>query len=92
MSLTAKDIIEFSGWVIPPGETYRGYDDRMLFSDAVEFAMMPAEYTFDDRGELLNVLRESFGPEAVEAEVERIAAASKRQKRALRAAGKSAAS
>jgi hypothetical protein len=92
MSLTAQDIAEFSGWVIPPGEHLTPYDDRMLFSDAVEFAMMPAEYTFDDRGELLNALREAFGAEAVDAEVKRIETASERQKRALRAAAKSAAS
>jgi hypothetical protein len=62
MRLTDQDIADFIGWVVPPGETYKGYDDRILFSDAVEFAR---EVPDDIGRRILYALQKLYGPEAV---------------------------
>jgi hypothetical protein len=62
MRLTDQDIADFIGWVIPPGETYKGYDDRIPFSDAVEFARAVPD---DIGGRILDALQKLYGPDVV---------------------------
>ncbi|MDR1322504.1 MAG: hypothetical protein LBK56_13965 [Gracilibacteraceae bacterium] len=53
MTWTEKDTAEFMSMVAPPGVELEGYDDRILYADAVEFA----KKTQGDYGEqLLNAL------------------------------------
>jgi hypothetical protein len=58
MSWSEKDISEFMAMVAPPGEKHKGFDDRILYKEAVEIA----KNVQGDYGEqILEALHRHFG-------------------------------